>query len=73
MKVEDTTEDLNNVKTKLNLKTQKIELYEKEHMKIMEALNITNYHDILPAIQKLKESMEQNEEEYYTNAVDKLS
>ena len=77
IKNESTTEDLNNVKSKLKIQLEQRDLYEKEFIKIMKAVNINpnegSYVDILPAINDQKRSLEQNEEEHYTNSVDKLN
>jgi len=76
-KIEDSTETLNDLKSKLKLQKEQRALYEKEHIEIMKALDINpnqrSYVDILPAIKELKNSLENSEEEHYTNAVDKMS
>ena len=77
IKNEDTTETLNEVKSKLALQLEHRDLLEKENIEIMKALNMNpnerSYKDILPAINNLKKSLEQNEEDHYTNAVVRLS
>ena len=66
------------MKTKLLLQRQQKELYEKQHIEMMEILNIPVENrgfatsTILPAIQHLKNSLslmqEQAETNHYTNA-----
>ena len=64
------------MKTKLLLQRQQKELYEKQHIEMMEILNIPvenrGFDTILPAIQDLKNSLsvmqEQAETNHYTNA-----
>ena len=64
------------MKTKLLLQKQQKELYEKQHIEMMEILNISvenrGFATILPAIQHLKNSLslmqEQAETNHYTNA-----
>ena len=76
MKNEETIETLSEVKTKLFLQMQQKELYEKEHIEMMEILNIPvenrGFATIIPAIQRLKNSLslmeEQAETNHYTNA-----
>ena len=75
-KYEETIETLSEVKTKLILQRQQKELYEKQHIKMMEILNIPvenrGFDTILTAIQDLKNSLslmqEQAETNHYTNA-----
>ena len=76
MKNEETIETLSEVKTKLFLQMQQKELYEKQHIEMMELLNIPvenrGLATILPAIQDLKNLLslmqEQAETNHYTNA-----
>ena len=75
-KYEETIETLSEVKTKLLLQRQQKELYEKQHIEMMEILNIPvenkGFATILHAIQHLKNSLglmqEQAETNHYTNA-----
>ena len=75
-KYEETIETLSEVKTKLLLQMQQKELYEKQHIEMMNILNIPtenrSFATILPAIQDLKKSLslmqEQAETNHYTNA-----
>ena len=71
--IEDTAETLNDVKGKLKLQMEQRAVYEEAHSEFMKALNICSFCDILPKINELKKSVEQNEEEHYTNGVKKLS
>ena len=71
--LKDTTEKLNDVKGKLKLQMEQRAVYEEAHSEYMKALNICSFCDILPKINELKKSVEQNEEEHYTNAVKKMS
>ena len=64
------------MKTKLILQRQQKELYEKQHIEMIEILDIPtenrSFATILPAIQDLKKSLslmqEQAETNHYTNA-----
>ena len=73
-KYEETRETLSDIKTKLQLKSEKIILLEKQLIEIMDILNIPgenrSFAYILPAIQNLKNYLdsEQEETEHYTNA-----
>merc|ERR1711997_1450947 len=76
IKLDEVTETLNNVKTKLKIQLEQRELYEQQHIKMMEILNITRdnrmFTNILPAIKELKKSHEQNETELYSEATNVL-
>ena len=74
-KYEETIETLSEVKTKLLLQRQQKELYEKQHIEMMEVLNIPvenkGFATILHAIQHLKNSlglMREQAETNHTNA-----
>ena len=75
-KYEETIETLSEVKTKLILQRQQKELYEKQHIEMIEILDIPtenrSFATILPAIRDLKKSLslmqEQAETNHYTNA-----
>ena len=72
IKLEETTETLNDMKIKLKLQLEQRELYEKEHSEILKVLKIDtedkSFFDILPAIKELKKNLEQNETELYSKA-----
>ena len=63
---------LNDVKTKLNLQKEQRELYEKQHYELMDILNLSSEKrsvpGILKAIRNLKDYVDQNETEHYSNA-----
>ena len=74
-KYEEAMETLSDVKIKLRLQVEQRELHEKQHGKVLDILDINredrSFAMILPAIQKLKElhdTQEQTETEHYTNA-----
>ena len=75
-KVEEISENLADLKNKLNLQNIQKEAYEKQHLEIMEVLNIPEenrcFANILPSVIALKESLskiqEQNEIELYSHA-----
>ena len=77
-KVEEISENLADLKNKLNLQIILKEAYEKQHLEIMEVLNIPEenrcFANILPSVIALKESLskiqEQNEVELYSHAQD---
>ena len=72
MKIEEITETLNDVKTKLQLQVEQRTSHEKLHGEIMDILSIPEGNrflsSILPAIVCLKESLDQNEVDLYANA-----
>ena len=75
-KVEEISENLADLKNKLNLQIIQKEAYEKQHLEIMEVLNIPEenrcFANILPSVIALKENLnkiqEQNETEHYSHA-----
>ena len=74
-KYEEAIETLSDIKIKLRLQVEQRELHEKQHGKVLDILDINredrSFAMILPAIQKLKElhdTQEQTETEHYTNA-----
>ena len=68
-KLIETTEILNDVKNKLRIQSQQREIYEKQHLKILEVLDIPtgdrSLINFLLAINEVKEILEEN---HYTNA-----
>ena len=60
-KLEEAKDAVKEVKSLLDLDMKKRESYEKQHCRIMETLNISkengSFMDILPAINRLKESL----------------
>ena len=72
MKNEETIQTLSEVKIKLKLQTEQKELYEEQHQKIMNVLNIPeenrSFTSILPAIENLKKCLCQMEVEHYSHA-----
>ena len=75
-KVEEISENLADLKNKLNLQNIQKEAYEKQHLEMMEVLNIPganrSFANILPSVIALKESLnkvqDQNEIEHYSHA-----
>ena len=80
-KYEDIEEKYLNSKIKLRVQTEMNEILDKQMNEIMDTLNIPDknrtFHDILPAIEKLKRSLsisqEQEETEHYTNAINSIA
>ena len=76
IKIEEVSENLADLKNKLKLQMIQKEAYEKQHLEIMEVLNIPeenrSFANILPGVIALKESLskiqEQNEIEHYSHA-----
>ena len=60
-KLKEAKDSIKEVKSLLDLNVEKRESYEKEHYRIMDTLNISkengSFMDILPAINRLKESL----------------
>ena len=60
-KLKEAKDSVKEVKSLLDLNMEKKESYEKEHYRIMDTLNISkengSFMDILPAINRLKESL----------------
>ena len=73
IKLEETTENLQDVKIKLKLQTEQREIYEKHLSQVREVLHLPaencNFGNILPAVKVL---IEQNETNHYTNSVANL-
>lgn len=73
IKLEETTETLQDVKIKLKLQTEQREIYEKQLSEVREVLHLPaencNFGNILPAVKVL---IEQNETNHYTNSVENL-
>ena len=73
IKLEETTENLQDVKIKLKLQTEQREIYEKQLSEVREVLHLPtencNFGNILPAVKIL---IEQNETNHYTNSVANL-
>ena len=73
IKLEETTETLQDVKIKLKLQTEQREIYEKQLSQVREVLHLPaencNFGNILPAVKVL---IEQNETNHYTNGVANL-
>ena len=71
-KLEETIETLNNVKSKLNIQINQREIYEKQHREMMDILNIPpnnrSVPNIIHAIRDLKNTIDKNEINHYTNA-----
>ena len=65
-------ETSNNVKSKLNIQINQLEIYEKQHSEMMDILNIPPSNQSVPniihAIRDLKNTIDQNETNHYTNA-----
>ena len=74
--VEKNEENFNEIIAKYKLQKEQRELYETQNFKIMQLLKIkedhNNYMKIFPAIEKLKNSVEKTEENFYTNSMQNL-
>ena len=70
-KLKEAKDSVKEVKSLLDLNMEKRESYEKQHYRIMDTLNIPienrSFMDILPAINRLKESLNKTNEQNEAN------